>query len=146
MQLLFAVIERCTAICNPPSHEEERHPRHADECAEHFAARHALAEEHMRRPEDEHGRERHDRHRHPRRGVLCGHERERHPHEGAEYHRGRHEQPTAAVGAGASQRVALARQEENEQKARQACHGAHLRGRRRKTVDVPTFAAVHTAA
>ena len=86
----------------------------------------------MRRPEDEHGRERHDRHRHPRRGVLCGHERERHPHEGAEHHRGRHEQPAAAVGAGTAQRVALARQEENEQKARQARHRPHLGGRKRQ--------------
>ena len=86
----------------------------------------------MRRPEDEHGRERHDRHRHPRRGVLRGHERERHPHKGAKHHRGRHEQPAAAVGAGAAQRAPFARQEENEQKARQARHRPHLRGRKRQ--------------
>lgn len=86
----------------------------------------------MRRPEDEHGRERHHRHRHPRRGVLRGHERERHPHEGAKHHRGRHEQPAAAVGAGTAQRPALARQEEDEQKARQPRHSTHLRGRKRQ--------------
>ena len=116
----------------PPSHEEERHPRHTDERAHHFAARHALSEKHMRRPEDEHGRERHDRHRHPRRGVLRGHERERHPHEGAEHHRGPHEQPAAAISAGTAQRPTLARQEEKEQKARQARHGTHLRGGKRQ--------------
>ena len=123
---------RSPALFSAPSHEEERHPRHTDERAHHFAARHTLAEEHMRRPEDEHGRERHDRHRHPRRGVLRGHERERHPHKGAKHHRGRHEQPAAAISAGTAQRVALARQEEDEQKARQSRHGAHLRGGKRQ--------------
>lgn len=84
-------------------HEEQAHPRHADNGADDFTHRHFLVEQDGRRGDDEDGREGEDGLRDARRGVHRGQERRADPDERAEDGGGEHASHRLAVVEGDAQ-------------------------------------------
>lgn len=110
----------------PTLHEEQAHPRHADDGADDLADRHFLVEQDGSRGDDEDGREGEDSLGDARGGVHRGQQRRADPDEGSEDGGGEHAPHRLVVADGTAQlrQPVFAEQHQRQEEARQPDVGA----------------------